>query len=179
MYRILTPPVAYEQAIFVFQAVFRKEKPVNTLKMASFKYLARSLLIYRSQTKFVHRHWEKQMSKANSIMDYLEAGIRAESLRQKAIANNVANLETQGYRRIDVKFEELLAKALDSPGGIDLSEIKAEIYQPKETPVKSNGNDVNLETEVGEMIKNTLRHKAYIRVLNKKFKQIELAINIK
>ncbi len=119
------------------------------------------------------------MSKTSSILDYLEAGIKAEGLRQKAIANNIANLETPGYRRIDVRFEELLAKALDSPGSVELSEVEAEIYQPKETLVKANGNDVNLEVEVGEMVKNTLRHKAYIRALNKKYKQIELAIRTK
>jgi len=119
------------------------------------------------------------MSKTNSIIDYIEAGIKVESLRQKAIATNIANLETPGYRRLDVKFEELLARALDSPGRVELSEIEAGIYQPKQTPVKSNGNDVNLETEVGEMVKNTLRHKAYIRLLKKKYNQMELAINIK
>ena len=119
------------------------------------------------------------MSKTSSIVDFLEAGIRAESLRQKTIANNIANLETPGYRRIDVKFEELLDKALDSAGTVDLSEIEPQLHQPKQTPVKSNGNDVNLETEVGEMVKNTLRHKAYIRVLNKKYRQIELALNTK
>ena len=54
-----------------------------------------------------------------------------------------------------------------------------DIYHPKQTPVKSNGNDVNLESEVGEMVKNTLRHKAYIRLLNKKYHQMELAINVK
>jgi len=119
------------------------------------------------------------MSKTSNIIDFIDAGIRAESFRQKAIANNVANMETPGYRRIDVKFEELLAKALDSSGSVDLSKIKALIYQPKETPVKSNGNDVNLEAEVGEMVKNTLRHKAYVRLLNKKYKQMELAMNVK
>jgi flagellar basal-body rod protein FlgB len=119
------------------------------------------------------------MSKTSAIVDFLEAGIKAESLRQRAIANNVANLQTPGYRRIDVKFEELLAKVLNSPGDIDFSEIEPLIYQPKETPVKSNGNDVSLETEVGEMVRNTLRHKAYIRLLNKKYKQIELAISVK
>jgi flagellar basal-body rod protein FlgB len=119
------------------------------------------------------------MSKTNNIVDIIEAGIRAESLRQKAITNNVANLQTPEYRRVDVKFKELLAKALDSPGAIDLSEIEAQIYQPKKTAVKSNGNDVSLETEVGEMVKNTLRHKAYIRILQKKYQQIELAIDVK
>jgi flagellar basal-body rod protein FlgB len=119
------------------------------------------------------------MSKTNSIVDFLEAGLRAESFRQKAIANNIANLETPGYRRIGVKFEELLARAMDSNGNVDLSEIKAHIYHLKETLLKSNGNDVNLETEVGEMVKNTLRHKTYIRLLNKKYNQIERAINLK
>jgi len=119
------------------------------------------------------------MSKINNIADLLEAGIRAEALRQRAIASNVANLETPGYRRIDVKFEELLAKALACPGKIELSEIEAQIHRPKNTPVKPNGNDVNLETEVGEMVKNTLRHKAYIRLLGKKYDQMKLAIDMK
>jgi len=119
------------------------------------------------------------MSKINNIVDIIEAGIRAESLRQKTIANNVANLDTPGYRKIDVKFKELLAKALDSSEDVDLSEVEAQIYQPKKTEVKSNGNDVSLEVEVGEMVKNTLHHKTYIRLLQKKYRQIELAINVK
>ena len=94
------------------------------------------------------------------------------------IANNIANLETSGYHRIDVRFEELLAKALQSSGRVDLQEVKPEIYQPNKTPVKSNGNDVNLETEIGQMVKNSLLHKAYIRLLNKKYRQIEIAIDV-
>jgi flagellar basal-body rod protein FlgB len=119
------------------------------------------------------------MSKTSSIINLLDAGIRAESLRQKAIANNIANLETPGYRRLDVKFGELLAKALDSSGPVDLSELEPKLHRPKQTPTKSNGNDVNLEAEVGQMIKNTLRYKAYIRLLNKKCSQMELAMGIK
>ena len=116
------------------------------------------------------------MPKTDSIIAILEAGIKAEGLRQKAIANNVANLETPGYRRIDVKFEELLAKSLDSSGAVDLNDIDPEIYQPKSTPIKSNGNDTNLETEVGAMIKNSLRYKTYIRLLSKKYQRIEMAM---
>ena len=119
------------------------------------------------------------MSKINNIFDIIEVGIKAESLRNKAIANNVANLETPGYRRVDVRFKELLAKALDSSGTVDLSEVEPQLYQPENTAVKSNGNDVNLDVEVGEMVKNNLRHKAYIRILQKKYQQIDLAINVR
>lgn len=119
------------------------------------------------------------MSKVNNIFDIIESGIKAESLRQKTIGNNVANLNTPGYRRKDVNFMDLLAKAMDSGGAVDLSKIEPEIYQPETTVVNSEGNDVNLELEVGEMAKNTLRHKAYVRILQKKYDQIDMAINIR
>ena len=118
-----------------------------------------------------------RMSKTNNIIDFLNAAIRAGSLRQQAITNNAANMKTPGYRRFDVEFEQLLAKELTSGGEVDLNKIEPRLYQPKQTPVNSNGNDVNLETEIGEMIKNTLRHKTFIRLLNKKYNQIERAIN--
>jgi flagellar basal-body rod protein FlgB len=120
---------------------------------------------------------QTEVPKISNTIDLLDAGIRAEILRQKAIASNVANLETTGYRRFDVRFDELLAKALNSSDAVDVAEIEPQIYQPMQTPVKSNNNDVNLEAEVGEMVKNTLRYKAYIRLLNKKYSQIELAMN--
>ena len=159
-------------------AVFLHRIAVNMLKMAGFKHLARFLLIFFRKQGLCIDIGNLQMSQTNSIIALIEAGIKAEGLRQKAIANNVANLETPGYRRIDVNFEELLAKSLDSSGVVDLKEIGPQIYQPKQTFVKSNGNDVSLENEVGAMIKNSLRYKTYIRLLNKKYKAIELAINI-
>jgi len=94
-------------------------------------------------------------------------------------ANNIANLETAGYRRLDVRFAEFLAKALDSPGSLEPGEMEPQMYQPKNTPVKSNGNDVSLETEIGAMVKNTLRHKTYLRVLRKIYVQMELAMKTK
>jgi len=118
------------------------------------------------------------MDEISSTADLLAAAIKAEALRQKAIANNIANLETPGYRRVDVRFEELLAKAMDSEGRVDVNKVKAVLYQPKSTPVKANGNDVNLETEVGQMIKNTLRHETLVRLLAKKYRGIDKIINV-
>ena len=119
------------------------------------------------------------MSKTNNIIDVLSIAIKAEGLKQKAIANNVANLETKGYRRLDIKFEELLEKALEGEGSVDLNEIEPVLYQPKNTPVKSDGNDVSLEKEVAEMVNNSIRHRTFIRLLDRKYKGIEEAINVK
>ena len=119
------------------------------------------------------------MAQSVDIVSLLEAGIRAEGLRQNTIASNVANIETPGYRRLDVKFEDLLAKALAASGPVDLDNLEPEIYKPGNTPVKANGNDVSMEAEVGQMVENSLRQAAYVRLLRKKFSQIEAAVNIR
>ena len=113
------------------------------------------------------------------IVDILDTALRASAVRQKVIANNLANLNTPGFRRNSVRFEEILADAMDSAGGIsreNLMKIEGQVLQPKNTPVKNNGNDVNLDIEVGEMLKNSSRHKTYVRLLNKRYGQMELAM---
>ena len=118
------------------------------------------------------------MEKVSSTADLLIAAVKAESLRQRAIAGNISNLETPGYRRIDVKFEEMLARKMDQGNGkVDVTEVKPEVYQPQNTPVKANGNDVNLEMEVGQMVKNSLRYKTLMRLLIKKVNGIDKIIN--
>jgi flagellar basal-body rod protein FlgB len=120
-----------------------------------------------------------RMSKIDNILDVVDVGIQAENLRQKTIASNIANIETAGYHRVDVDFKKLLAKAIDNSGNIDPADIESQLYRPENTTVKSNGNNVSLEVEVGEMVKNTLRHKTYIRFLQKKYAQIDMAMNVK
>lgn len=116
------------------------------------------------------------MSKIGGINDLIEAGIRAEGLRQKTIASNVANIQTPGYRRFDIKFDKILAKALAGGGDIDSEQLEPELFQPLNTKPNDKGNDVNLEVEVGQMVENSIRHTAYTRILAKKYRQIELAL---
>lgn len=119
------------------------------------------------------------MSEITSTTQYLEAGLKAVGVRQKAIANNIANLETDGYRSIDVKFEELLNKAMKSNGGVDIRSIEPEFFEPGTSSVKENGNDVNLEEQIGKLVQNSLKHRTYIRLLDKKYKQMQSAIEVK
>lgn len=55
------------------------------------------------------------MVQDSKILGLLEAGIRAEGLRQQAIANNIANMHTDGYRRTDINFEEALKRQSAAP----------------------------------------------------------------
>lgn len=115
------------------------------------------------------------MSNDMQTIQGLQAALRAASMRQSIIANNLANSETDGYRRYAVKFEELLAKALDSNGRLDITEIRPELYRPMDTPVASNGNDVSMEAEIGELMQNTAMYKTYMRLLTKQYRKMELA----
>jgi len=113
-----------------------------------------------------------------TILRYLEAGLRAEGARQKAIANNLANLNTPGYRRMAVRFEQVLAEAIDRGRQVEPDDLAPEFFQPCNTPVNANGNDVSLDAEVGEMVKNSLRHETYMLLLKKKYAQIQEAIRV-
>jgi flagellar basal-body rod protein FlgB len=113
------------------------------------------------------------------IVGLLESGIRAEETRQRTIASNIANLETPGYRRLDVRFEELLAKALRSRHADGPGDVEPEVFESTGSPIQANGNNVNLEMEIGAMLKNTARQTAFVRLLRKKFSQIESAITIR
>ena len=113
------------------------------------------------------------------ITDHLEAALKGAALRQSAIANNIANLNTPNYRRLDVPFEKLLASAIENDKPVDRDELIGSLTQPKNTEVGPNGNDVNLEKEVGDMIRNVSMQKAYLRLLSKRYKKMQMAMEVR
>jgi len=107
-----------------------------------------------------------------SVIDYIEAGLKASRLRQSVIANNIANLSTPGFRRGRVLFEEALAKAA---GRVAPGDVEPEVVPAGDTPVNEFGSDVSLEMEVGDLVRNAGVYKTYLRVLGKIYRQMEIA----
>ena len=116
------------------------------------------------------------MSNDMKVINYLEAGLKSEGLKQQTIASNVANMKTPGYRRVDVNFDKVLEMAIEKDKPVDQNQIENSVYNPKNTPLNSNGNDVSLDQEVGEMVKNTLRHRTFTLLLKKKYGQLNAAM---
>lgn len=116
------------------------------------------------------------MIQDSTVINLLEAGMRAEGLRQQTIARNIANMNTEGFRRSDINFEQALEKALGQSGEPDAEKLEIETFQPLTTSINEHGNDVSLDTEVGEMVKNSIRHRAYMLVLKKKYTQMDEAM---
>ena len=116
------------------------------------------------------------MPRNPGVERYLESGLQAAMMRQTAIMNNMANLNTPGYRRWDVDFQKALARQMDSSTRVDLDEVQPQLVQPKVTPLGPNNNDVDMEHEVGQLIRNTGAYKTYMRMLNKVFQQMRDAM---
>ncbi len=176
MYRNLAPLLGWLQVWLCENGVFGVCIGGRSVFGCKIGRLARFLLSEGSRNVCMEN---LAMAGDMNILDYLEAGIRAEGVRQQTIANNVANMATPGFRRSDVRFEELLAKAMKAGGDVDKSKLEAEVFQPKNTPVKANGNDVSMDMEVGEMVKNSLKHKTFTLLLKKKYRQMSDAMAVK
>lgn len=110
------------------------------------------------------------------IISQVETGLRVTSTRQSVLANNIANLETPQFRRSDVRFDKELADAIRSGSPDELAELSPEVIQPQNTPVSSSGNDVSLDMEMGELLKNSGRYKTLMRVMNKMYQQMSQAM---
>jgi flagellar basal-body rod protein FlgB len=85
----------------------------------------------------------------------------ATTLRQEAIASNLANLETPHYRRVDVdpSFVTDLHQALAAQDVNHLNNLRPTLTTDT-TAVSSrrDGNTVELETELLHLNQNTLGH---------------------
>ncbi len=103
--------------------------------------------------------------------------------RQEALAQNIANVETPGYTRQEVPFEAALESALSSAEAdpnaaaahVDALEFGA--APDTSTPAGADGNNVNVEHEMSELAKNSLRFDASATVLALKIRQLRAAIS--
>jgi flagellar basal-body rod protein FlgB len=75
------------------------------------------------------------------------------SARQKAIANNIANVNTPNYHAQNVSFEAALAASVKAGDG-----HVAPTTTPSLDPTRLDGNNVNLDTETLSNIDTVLRY---------------------
>lgn len=82
----------------------------------------------------------------------LQSSLNGLALRQRAVADNIANVNTPNYTAKRVAFEDALAKSVASGSGA----VTATTARSLE-PTQLNGNNVNLDTETLSNIDTVLR----------------------
>ena len=115
-----------------------------------------------------------------SRIPLLEKQLDAFSLRNKAISSNIANIETPGYRRLDVSFEQELSNAVSQASGdVDLSNQVNQVEPEIESDPSSlnGGNNIDIDHEMAELAKNQLQFSLVSKLLAGTFQSIDKSIN--
>jgi len=135
------------------------------------------------------------------FMNSLSSAITAGQLRQRVMANNIANANTPGYKEQSVQFESLLQQALNSQGytvsgtntGQNLSmlannpldiggatnssaQVAPLVSTDTSTSVSSNGNSVNIDQQMSSLAENQINYGALVQDLNDQFLMLRTAI---
>ena len=122
-------------------------------------------------------------------INLLEKALAGSSLRHQVISNNIANVNTPGYKRKEVSFEEELAAAakgekkhslsLTHPKHLAPRVVKPEPIQIRtieNTSLRTDGNNVDIDAEMAGMTKNNIFYNAVAQKIGGYYTNIKLAI---
>ncbi|MUV39970.1 Flagellar basal body rod protein FlgB [Lentibacillus sp. JNUCC-1] len=128
------------------------------------------------------------MSLFGGTIKTLEHGLDFASAKNKAISNNIANVDTPHYKAKNVQFKDELHKFMDEPLAAKRTHPKHLTFsagnpqQPYRTSNNSqtvynhNGNNVDIDKEMAELAKNQIYYQALIDRLNGKFGSLQTVI---
>jgi len=123
---------------------------------------------------------------------FIEKAMDACWIRNEVISQNIANADTPGYKRMNVDFESQLNAAIEKKRktganrrGNQTPALKSTVddVEIKITQDYSNlsyrldGNNVDIETEMASMAKNTIKYNVLTQSLNYSLGRIKNAIN--
>jgi len=125
-------------------------------------------------------------------IDLLEKSLSAASLRQRVMANNIANANTPGFKKSDVIFEDLLSQALNRGPGLrqvrtherhlsreaaSVAQVQPQIVSSNATAVRNDGNNVDVEAEMANIAQNNLYYNALAQQVSGKLNALKTVIN--
>ncbi len=123
---------------------------------------------------------------AFDYINVLDKAADASWLRNEAIANNIANATTPGYKRQDVAFESELRKALGYDGNESMDAKVAGVKTASLNPVpyidnagfsyRLDGNNVDIENENVMLAENQLKYQGLMGSISQEFKNLQMVM---
>jgi flagellar basal-body rod protein FlgB len=128
---------------------------------------------------------ERLMNQTNGPL--LEQVLEFTAARHRLIAENMANIDTPGYRQRDLdvqRFQSMLRDRVDertysAPGSLGFDDIAAELRHPTRGILSHDGNNRSLEQLASDQAKNALLHNLVIELLRKQYQQMDMALKEK
>jgi len=133
---------------------------------------------------------ERILFEKDSNAPLLLRTLDAAMLRSRVIANNIANVNTPGYKRVEVSFEEQLRQALDKTrlkgvttnekhmdiGRRDLANVQPNAYRPVDPTLPSGVNNVDIDMEMSKLAENQIMFNYGTRFLRGIYRKLDAAI---
>ena len=121
----------------------------------------------------------------DTTYSFIKQGLDASSLRSKVIANNISNINTAGYKKFKVTFEENLKsdgklnfnKTRNRHMDINNSQGTISVVKDESSSMREDGNNVDLDLEKVNQAANTLMYNALITQANIKLNQSNYVIS--
>jgi flagellar basal-body rod protein FlgB len=106
------------------------------------------------------------------------------SARHAAIADNIANVNTPGYKRKEVRFEDALSRALsdrDNPCGTSSASrpFTPCVSRDTDSAARADGNNVDVEAEMVSLAETSLRYETLAQYVGGYFSGLKAVINAK
>ncbi|MFW6238040.1 MAG: flagellar basal body rod protein FlgB [Bacillota bacterium] len=115
----------------------------------------------------------------NSFINFLQSGLTGSAERQKAISENIANVDTPRYQRRDFDFQKVLQEQLQSKDKPDMKVTdKSHLHSSPRatgdmhaarTRVRNDGNNVDIDVEMAEMAKNNIYYNTLLQRAGDRF----------
>jgi flagellar basal-body rod protein FlgB len=104
---------------------------------------------------------------SDAVSQVLSTALDGLTERQNVIANDIANVDTPGFRSSSVDFEDSLKAAIADGGYDDGRTPDVSITTtPDEDPVGANGNNVNLSQELMSATQTQYSYQMLSRAMN-------------
>lgn len=129
------------------------------------------------------------LNKSFDRINILNKALDGAWLKNSAIANNIANVNTPGYKRQTVQFEDLLRSELGKSKTIKMTKTNAMHMDPNHTGAprvqtitdssyRADASNVDIDVENAEMAKNTIYYNALIDRVNGSYNRIKQALSV-
>jgi flagellar basal-body rod protein FlgB len=122
------------------------------------------------------------MTPGTSLLSTLENYLKLTTTREQAISANMANVDTPGYRTLDIDFEGELKKAMNGPAslsedGVVTAQMNPVVREVQGLMERPDGNNVNLDREGLLMAETQLQYQIGVQLVKHQFHQILSAIS--
>jgi flagellar basal-body rod protein FlgB len=110
-----------------------------------------------------------------SQTDLLVRLMDAAELRHGVISHNLANVNTPGYHRLEVVFDQVLRDS-ESTSKSGSSQARPIVQEEQGLEARADGNNVDIDREAVQLQKNSLGYQTYSQLLSAQLQMMRRAI---